>query len=175
MVFTKGCMGSSRALEADLAAAAGQLRACALPGDGASDGAGPAAGLGCRDGVQAVWQHIQHRLGSLRGPRDDSPLLQQLRACTSKQKPFNPSQGLGLVCSTKDFCLLHRPCHEMMDYVRHPCARLTSVFGGQFLLASQCACNCICSGGCLLSSSAGEACSAPMTGPELGPPYDPPT
>ena len=97
MVFTKGCMGSSRALEANLAAAAGQLRACALPGDGASDRAGAAAGLGCRDGVQAVWQHIQHWLGSLRGPRDQSPLLQQLWACTNKQNPYNPSQGLALV------------------------------------------------------------------------------
>lgn len=97
MVSMKGCIGSSRALKADLAAAAGQLRACALPGDGASDRARAAAGLGCRDGVQAVWQHIQHRLGSLHGSRDESPLLQQLRACTNKQKPFNPSQGLALV------------------------------------------------------------------------------
>ena len=97
MVFTKGCKGSSRALEADLAAAAGQLRARALPGDGASDRAGAAAGLGCRDGVQAIWQHIQHRLGSLRGPRDQSALLQQLRACTNSQTPFNPSQVLALV------------------------------------------------------------------------------
>ncbi len=81
-----GCAGSSRALEANLAAAAGQLRAGALPGDRASNRAGPAAGLGCRDGVQAVRQHIQHRLGSLRGPGDQSALLQQLWACINSPK-----------------------------------------------------------------------------------------
>ena len=44
----------SRALEADLAAATGQLGSRALAGDGACILALPRAGLGRRDGVQAV-------------------------------------------------------------------------------------------------------------------------
>ncbi len=44
----------ARALEADLAAAAGQLGRRALPGDGACDGGGAAARLGSWDRVQAI-------------------------------------------------------------------------------------------------------------------------
>ena len=37
-------------------------------------------------------------------------------------------------CFTGDFCLLLGPCREMVKHMRHPCARLASVFGSQFLL-----------------------------------------
>lgn len=56
---------NSRALEPNLAAAAGQLGRRALPGNGAGVLPGPRAGLGCWNGVQAVWKGVQIRLGGL--------------------------------------------------------------------------------------------------------------
>ncbi len=83
-------MKGSRALEAKLAAAAGQLVVCAASRDRAADRAGAAAGLGGRDGVQAVRERVQIRLGCLRGPqRWPSSTLQQLRtykACSERCK-----------------------------------------------------------------------------------------
>ena len=71
----------SRALEANLAAAAGQLGSRALAGDGAGVLAGPAAGLGGWNGVQAVRERIQVGLGRLQRALGDPTILEQLRSC----------------------------------------------------------------------------------------------
>ena len=56
---------NSRAFEAHLAAAAGQLAARALARDRAGVLVDASARLGGRDSVQAVWQRVQIGLGCL--------------------------------------------------------------------------------------------------------------
>ena len=76
-----GGSDDSRALEADLAAAAGQLGGRALARNGARVLAGPGAGLGGGDGVQAVRQRVQVGLGSLQRALLEPSILQQLWPC----------------------------------------------------------------------------------------------